>query len=128
MQGVDLLHPFHLHGYKFAVLRQARVMNSVITVAAAMDLDNSGVINRVMDSPPIKDTVPIPSNGYAVIRFIADNPGKIFFLLIISVRYVTLYAATHVIFCDFKLKYISHAISFYRSLSHMKLALVLKFG
>ncbi len=38
-------------------------------------LDNEGMLPRNLDRPPLKDTVDIPSGGYTIIRFNADNPG-----------------------------------------------------
>ena len=38
-------------------------------------LDREGLLERNLDRPPLKDTVTIPSGGYTIIRFIADNPG-----------------------------------------------------
>lgn len=32
-------------------------------------------------SPPHKDTVSVPSKGYAILRFRADNPGKLIYHL-----------------------------------------------
>lgn len=34
--------------------------------------------NGEYTNPPGKDTVKIPMGGYAIVRFKADNPGKIF--------------------------------------------------
>lgn len=39
------------------------------------DLDNQGKLKRNLISPPFKDTVQIPSGGYTIIRFKAQNPG-----------------------------------------------------
>lgn len=38
-------------------------------------LDSQGSLERNLDHPPLKDTVTIPSGGYTIIRFVADNPG-----------------------------------------------------
>jgi len=67
-------HPFHLHGYDFYVLA---------TYAADFGW---GSYNPFSSAPPPggefnlanpvrKDTVFIPRHGYAVLRFLADNPG-----------------------------------------------------
>lgn len=47
-------------------------------------LAKSMLHSKLMDTKPIfhkaplKDTVSVPSSGYAIVRFRADNPGKIF--------------------------------------------------
>lgn len=38
-------------------------------------MDSMGLLKRNLDSPPLKDTVQIPSGGYTIFRFYADNPG-----------------------------------------------------
>ena len=35
-------------------------------------------------NPPVKDTITVPPGGYVVIRFKADNPGKICFIAMIA--------------------------------------------
>ncbi|KAH9889738.1 multicopper oxidase [Xylariomycetidae sp. FL2044] len=55
-------HPIHLHGHDFWVLAQAQgTYSSDVT----LNLDN----------PPRRDTAMLPSSGYLVIAFEADNPG-----------------------------------------------------
>ena len=39
------------------------------------EFDQKGLLKRNFDNPPLKDTVSMPTKGYANIRFIADNPG-----------------------------------------------------
>lgn len=65
------------------------------TVDMIKDWDNKGLISRDLESPPKKDTVAVPSAGYAVLRFKAENPGKIknqihilviFFISICTIR------------------------------------------
>jgi L-ascorbate oxidase len=46
-----------------------------LEVGFFQDLDEKGFLKRNFDRPPIKDTMTMPTGGYAVIRFIADNPG-----------------------------------------------------
>ncbi|EFJ35961.1 hypothetical protein SELMODRAFT_404333 [Selaginella moellendorffii] len=69
LQGTTLLapenHPIHLHGFDFYVLATGR-----------------GNFNRTRDSPafnlvdpPLRNTISVPAAGWAVIRFVADNPG-----------------------------------------------------
>ena len=38
-------------------------------------LDDQGKLIRNFNRPIIKDSVALPIQGYAIIRFIADNPG-----------------------------------------------------
>lgn len=77
-----LNHPFHLHGHRFVVkgvgwasdLVAATALNR--SIAASSDR-NPLLINMPARSPPHKDTVSVPSKGYVVLRFRADNPGKL---------------------------------------------------
>ncbi|KAJ4431320.1 hypothetical protein ANN_19917 [Periplaneta americana] len=67
-------HPFHLHGYSFAliemgVLKNGSTMESVVEELKTRNFSQSKF-------PPLLDTIGIPNQGYAVIRFKADNPGK----------------------------------------------------
>ena len=41
-----------------------------------MELDKNGSIERNFDRPIKKDNIQVPTGGYAVIRFKAENPGK----------------------------------------------------
>nr|DAD32890.1 TPA_asm: hypothetical protein HUJ06_011741 [Nelumbo nucifera] len=63
-------HPMHLHGYSFYFLGSG-----------------SGNFNNVTDpssynivDPPLINTVSVPKNGWAAVRFRADNPGKSVFM------------------------------------------------
>lgn len=47
------------------------------TVAEVKERDAQGLITRNLKNPPLKDTVTVPDGGYTVVRFIANNPGKI---------------------------------------------------
>lgn len=38
-------------------------------------MDERGELKRNFDRPIIKDSISVPLQGYAIIRFIADNPG-----------------------------------------------------
>lgn len=62
-------HPFHLHGYKFWVLKQgtgyAPQPYSTPSLYEGIDLKN----------PLRRDTASIEAYGWMLIRFIADNPG-----------------------------------------------------
>lgn len=46
-----------------------------INLKHALELDRKGLLHRHFQLPPMKDTVAVPNNGYAVLRFRADNPG-----------------------------------------------------
>ena len=51
-------------------------LGNVTTLDDVLALDAAGKIERKFSAAPIKDTVSVPDGGYAVVRFIADNPGK----------------------------------------------------
>lgn len=72
-----LYHPFHLHGYAFNVMGAGIPNNGAgVTVDDIKRMDARGLLPRKMTSPHFKDTVAIPNNGYAIVRFRADNPGE----------------------------------------------------
>nr|AON96381.1 laccase 1 [Coptotermes formosanus] len=75
--AVDLHHPFHLHGYDFFVMAmdQLRDGDTLESISAKLLATNF----RRSSLPARKDTITVPSNGYAAIRFRADNPGLWFF-------------------------------------------------
>ncbi|KAG5530493.1 hypothetical protein RHGRI_025444 [Rhododendron griersonianum] len=69
-QGTNLLnasenHPMHLHGYSFYLIAKGY---GNFDNATDPDLYN-------LADPPEVNTVGVPKNGWAVIRFRADNPG-----------------------------------------------------
>ncbi|KAF2659270.1 multicopper oxidase [Lophiostoma macrostomum CBS 122681] len=67
-------HPFHLHGYKFFVLASGHgyAPHPVANPAAeASDLYS----NIDLSNPLRRDTVSVEAFGWALIRFVADNPG-----------------------------------------------------
>jgi laccase len=57
-------HPLHLHGFSFYL---------VGTGYGNWDPANSTTYN--LADPPDVNTIGVPKNGWAVIRFVADNPG-----------------------------------------------------
>ncbi|WVZ90256.1 hypothetical protein U9M48_036571 [Paspalum notatum var. saurae] len=61
-------HPMHLHGYNFFVLAQGFGNYDDATARAQFNLVN----------PQERNTVAVPTGGWAVIRFIANNPGMWF--------------------------------------------------
>ncbi|GMN41221.1 hypothetical protein TIFTF001_010438 [Ficus carica] len=58
-------HPIHLHGYDFYIIAEGFGNFNPKT-----DSKNFNLVD-----PPLRNTVAVPSNGWAVIRFVADNPG-----------------------------------------------------
>ncbi|KAE8355340.1 Cupredoxin [Aspergillus coremiiformis] len=71
-------HPFHLHGHHFYILRVYEASIGWGSYNPFVDSDPPGLepgsgydLSRAM----LRDTVYIPSRGYAVLRFRADNPG-----------------------------------------------------
>lgn len=79
MQQPNLSHPFHLHGYGMNVIGIGRSPDTnvkKINLKHALDLDRRGLLHRQYNLPPIKDTIAVPNNGYVVLRFRADNPGR----------------------------------------------------
>lgn len=59
-------HPIHLHGYDFYI-----VAEGFGNFDAKKDTSKFNLVD-----PPLRNTVAVPVNGWAVIRFVADNPGK----------------------------------------------------
>ncbi|PKI62206.1 hypothetical protein CRG98_017404 [Punica granatum] len=58
-------HPIHIHGYDFYIIAEGFGNFNPKTDSAKFNLIN----------PPMRNTVGVPVNGWAVIRFVADNPG-----------------------------------------------------
>ncbi|XP_069684675.1 uncharacterized protein [Periplaneta americana] len=75
MRGSD--HPFHLHGGHFHVVALKPVGENISTEYVKL-LNENNEIEKNMNGP-MKDTVSVPSGGYVVIRFVAENPGFWFF-------------------------------------------------
>jgi laccase len=69
LQGTNIFagenHPIHLHGYDFYILAEG-----LGNFDAGADTAKFN-----MEDPPMRNTVGVPVNGWAVIRFVADNPG-----------------------------------------------------
>ncbi|KAF5271890.1 hypothetical protein FQA39_LY18814 [Lamprigera yunnana] len=75
-------HPFSLGtGFSIIVLGVGKmpIPGKNITLQEAIRLDRLNLLRRTFQKPPSKDTVMIPSNGYVVLRFKADNVGFWFF-------------------------------------------------
>lgn len=71
-------HPFHLHGHAFYVMAMGQppfgapiTSGTARSISAAESIQNKGRNT----APPLKDTILIPSHGFARIRFRANNPG-----------------------------------------------------
>ncbi|KAJ5144445.1 CAZyme family AA1 [Penicillium atrosanguineum] len=62
-------HPMHLHGHNFWVLGSGK---GPFPYDTATDAPKS-LIN--LQNPPYRDTTDLPSSGWAVIRYVTDNPG-----------------------------------------------------
>ncbi|KAF6033172.1 hypothetical protein EB796_008518 [Bugula neritina] len=85
------LHTFHMHGYRFAVLKVAYGLKNVTagTIVSRHGTDyncstdycsdihwlNDDLKDLNVDRPPLKDNLLIPVGGYAVVRIYTDNPG-----------------------------------------------------
>ncbi|KAI8531611.1 hypothetical protein RHMOL_Rhmol11G0149800 [Rhododendron molle] len=69
LQGTNLVagtdHPMHLHGYSFYVVGWG---------FGNFDKDKDPLGYNLMD-PPLQNTIAVPKNGWAAIRFKANNPG-----------------------------------------------------
>lgn len=69
LQGTNILfgeeYPIHLHGYDFYILATGFGNFDPMTDTSKFNLVN----------PPLRNTVGVPVRGWAVIRFVADNPG-----------------------------------------------------
>ncbi|KAK1286267.1 Laccase-3 [Acorus calamus] len=69
LQGTNIVtgenHPIHLHGYDFYILAEGFGNFDPKTDNAKLN----------MVDPPLRNTVALAVNGWAVIRFKADNPG-----------------------------------------------------
>jgi iron transport multicopper oxidase len=59
------IHPFHLHGHQFQVCERPSSGRGKYT----------GSGRNFPAVPPRRDTISVNANSYAVLRFVADNPG-----------------------------------------------------
>lgn len=89
-------HPVHLHGHQFHLLKMqfsyynpetGHILRNNDDIVCADDTcaeyewrnqswggNNIPGLNLI--NPPIRDTVSIPTGGYIVVRFMANNPGE----------------------------------------------------
>ena len=65
-------HPIHLHGHKFWVLGSNEYDDWQFQ-SAAEAMAHGVQLN--LDNPPKRDTFLLPTAGWLVLRFVADNPG-----------------------------------------------------
>lgn len=72
----DANHPLHLHGHYFRVVAMDRIGKST-SVEEIKEMDRQGLIKRKLHNAAYKDTVTVPDGGYTVVRFHANNPGKL---------------------------------------------------
>ncbi|KAK3752522.1 hypothetical protein RRG08_032812 [Elysia crispata] len=70
-------HPIHLHGFKFRPVAMKK-LNRSTSVSEVKELDKKGQIIRSTSRAPYKDTITVPSGGYVVLRFRADQAGMWF--------------------------------------------------
>ncbi|KOC69894.1 Laccase-4, partial [Habropoda laboriosa] len=74
-------HPFHLHGFAFHVMAMGQPLGPTsdkgfqMTTSYFHHLELNNKIARNYNLPPAKDTIPIPNNGYAILRFRANSTG-----------------------------------------------------
>lgn len=71
------------------------------TLARSMLLSKLFDTKPIFHKAPLKDTVSVPSSGYTIVRFRADNPGKIFrtkFLLCGTERWEPSYGNKSILF------------------------------
>ena len=72
--ALEIHHPFHLHGYDFFVMAMDQFPPGENLDSISKKLLDSNF--RRSSLPARKDTIAVPSNGYAAVRFKADNPGE----------------------------------------------------
>ncbi|XP_065224732.1 uncharacterized protein LOC135848699 [Planococcus citri] len=64
---IEMNHPFHIHGHHWSVMK--------VGSQAELLLGEAFKVNTSNKYPLARDSVAIPSAGFVVVRFIADNPG-----------------------------------------------------
>lgn len=73
--GVGKLnHPMHLHGFSYRVVAMRKVGDK-LSLEYVKKMDSEGKIERRLKGAPLKDSVIVPSGGYTIVRFHANNPG-----------------------------------------------------
>lgn len=120
---IKIVHPVHLHGHHFHVLKIAyppfdpetgnstafnpdiRCLNEQCTRATWADPSwiNGDIPGLNLINPPLKDTINVPANGYVIIRFIADNPGILY-----SNLYIILNLTINTVFWNISIRLLLH--------------------
>ncbi|XP_016840817.1 laccase-4-like [Nasonia vitripennis] len=72
--AAKLNHPIHLHGYYYRVVAMEKVGDK-LSIEEVKKMDQEGKIHRRLEAAPWKDSVIVPSGGYTIVRFHANNPG-----------------------------------------------------
>lgn len=62
----DMAHPIHLHGYEFYLMGRGRANAGMFNASSAL---------RNVQTAILRDTVQVEAKSWAVLRFVADNPG-----------------------------------------------------
>nr|KAG5711801.1 hypothetical protein BaRGS_023565 [Batillaria attramentaria] len=65
-------HPMHLHGHSFYLLAM-KENDKAESLDDMEELDRQGLLPRKLINPIVKDTIKIPPDYYAILRFRADN-------------------------------------------------------
>lgn len=68
-KGPILNHPMHIHGYNWAVLKQGSMKERM------QNPNDFWKKRESVKDPSVRDVIIIPSGGFAVVRFIANNLG-----------------------------------------------------
>lgn len=69
-------HPFHMHGYRVLVTGMGMDEEKPITYKHVHEMAKNNRLPKIEGNlQPYKDTVSIPSKGFTIFRFKADNPG-----------------------------------------------------
>ena len=82
-QGTNLgdgqvTHPIHLHGHSFYVIGRG---------TGNFDNTTDPLSYNLVD-PPYQNTLGVPKNGWATIRFRAANPGEFIFFLFFYTKFI----------------------------------------
>jgi FtsP/CotA-like multicopper oxidase with cupredoxin domain len=68
-------HPIHLHGFELILIDMGQFNDTSYTLAEKLKILSKKSNTKFFERNVIKDTLPVPSNGYVIFRFKADNPG-----------------------------------------------------
>ena len=73
----DGSHPFHLHGHSFYVLATHKSSQGWGSYSPWSEAASNAVPGFNLVNPVRKDTVSVPRRGYVVLRFRAENRGRV---------------------------------------------------